>query len=135
MSKPPSATRFLPVYAAAIGTMVLLDALWLGYSVGLFRELLGDMLLESVRLVPAAIFYLMYVALVVLFAVDWQAPDVRAAARRGAGLGLIGYGTYELTNYATVAAWSPKLVVIDMAWGVFVTSCVAAMAQFVASKR
>lgn len=135
MSRPPSVVRFLPVYGAALGTMVLLDALWLGYSVDLFRSVLGDMLLTSVRIVPAAIFYAMYVALVVAYGVDWQAPSLAAAARRGAGLGLIGYGTYELTNYATVAAWSPRLVVIDMAWGVFVTACVATMAQFIATKR
>jgi uncharacterized membrane protein len=135
MNRPPSAARFAATYAAALGTMVLLDALWLGFSIDMFRAVLGELLLPRVRLLPAAAFYLMYVALVVLFAVDWRGGGRAAAARRGAGLGLIGYGTYELTNYATLAAWSPRLVVIDMLWGVAVTAAVAATAQLVARKR
>ena len=135
MSRPPSTSRFLAAYGAALGTMLVLDALWLGYSVGMFREVLGELLLSDVRIVPAAIFYGGYVALVTAFAVDWTVPNLAAAARRGAGLGLIGYGTYELTNYATMVPWNAKLVVIDMAWGTFVTAAIATMAQFVAAKR
>ncbi|MFC3711689.1 DUF2177 family protein [Sphingoaurantiacus capsulatus] len=135
MSRPPSTGRFLAAYGAALGTMLVLDALWLGFAIDMFRAVLGDMLLSDIRIAPAAIFYFGYVALVTAFAVDWATPNLAAAARRGAGLGLIGYGTYELTNYATMVPWTAKLVVIDMAWGAFVTAAIATMAQFVATKR
>lgn len=125
----------VPAYVAALGTMVALDAFWLTFSADLFRSVLGDYLLDRPRLLPAAIVYLGYVALIVAYGVDRTGGRVRDAARRGAGLGLIGYGTYELTNFATVAAWRPALVLVDVAWGMTVTAGVAAMAQFVASKR
>lgn len=127
--------RLLPAYVAGLGTMVALDAFWLNFSAGLFQDVLGDYLLPKPRIPVAVAFYLGYVALIVGFAVDRAGGRVLDAARRGAGLGLIGYGTYEFTNFATVAAWTPKLVLLDTLWGMTVTACVAAMAQFVTTKR
>ena len=49
------------------------------------------------------------------------------AARRGAALGLVAYGTYELTNWAVLRDWPALLVPIDIGWGVVLT----AMAAFV----
>jgi uncharacterized membrane protein len=31
--------------------------------------------------------------------------------------GLVAYGTYNLTNMATVKGWSPSVVFVDMLWG------------------
>ena len=31
--------------------------------------------------------------------------------------GLVAYGTYNLTNMATVKGWSPSVVFVDMIWG------------------
>ena len=127
--------RLLPAYVAGLGTMVALDAFWLNFSATLFQDVLGDYLLPRPRIPVAVVFALGDVALIAGFAVDRSGGRCVDAARRGAGLGLIGYGTYEFTNFATVAAWRPTLVLLDTAWGMTVTACVAAMAQFVASKR
>ena len=32
-------------------------------------------------------------------------------------MGLMAYGTYELTNYATLRDWSIEQVAVDMIWG------------------
>ena len=127
--------RLVPTYFAALGTMVALDAFWLNFSVDLFQAALGDYLLPRPRIPVAVAFYLGYVALIVAFAIDRSGGRLIDAARRGAGLGLLAYGTYEFTNWSTVAAWTPNLVVLDTLWGMFVTGCVGAMAQFVAVKR
>ena len=39
----------------------------------------------------------------------------------GALLGLIAYGTYDLSNIARLKAWSWKLASINLAWAIFVT--------------
>ena len=31
--------------------------------------------------------------------------------------GLVAYGTYNLTNMATIKGWSPNVVFVDMIWG------------------
>ena len=44
------------------------------------------------------------------------------AAGYGALFGLCAYGTYDLTNYATLRQWSFGLTMSDMVWGVFLTA-------------
>jgi uncharacterized membrane protein len=39
----------------------------------------------------------------------------------GALLGILAYGTYEFTNFATLRAWSPSMVMIDVTWGAVLT--------------
>ena len=89
----------------------------------LFEKHIGDWLLDSPRLGPAAAFYLFYVAGVVWFvslpALKGDVPLQALIA--GAALGAMAYGTYEFTNYATLTRWSPQMVAIDVAWGALLT--------------
>jgi uncharacterized membrane protein len=104
------------------------DAVMLSKFMGpLFRQHLGDGLIDGLRL-PAAIgFYLVY-----LFGMVWFAglPGLRdglgVAALNGAILGLVAYGTYELTSWAIMRDWHPSMVAADMVWGATVTAISAA---------
>nr|WP_040878888.1 DUF2177 family protein [Kaistia granuli] len=49
----------------------------------------------------------------------------------GAVLGLVAYGTYDMTNLATLKNWSLSLSVVDMAWGTFLTSLAATSGYFI----
>ena len=89
----------------------------------LFSSNLGDWLLEDPRMGPAAIFYLFYVG-GVLFIASWPAfssGNPPQALMAGALLGVLAYGTYEFTNFATLRAWSPTMVMIDVTWGAVLT--------------
>ena len=71
----------LVAWLATLLAFLLLDALWLGLMMGeTYRAQLGALLLEQPRLLPAALFYLLYVSGCLLFAVR---PALQAA---GAGL-------------------------------------------------
>ncbi|KRP51694.1 DUF2177 family protein [Pseudomonas poae] len=110
---------------ACLGTLVaflILDGLWLGVLMGpTYKSLLGPLMLDQPRVLPAVLFYVLYVMGCVLFVVlpstSWQ-----RAARMGALLGLVAYGTYDLSNWATLQGWSAGLAVMDMAWGTFLTA-------------
>ena len=52
----------------------------------------------------------------------------RKALLWGGLFGLFAYGTYDLTNLATLKTWSLKLSLIDMAWGL----CVSASSSSIA---
>ena len=39
----------------------------------------------------------------------------------GCMLGLLAYGTYEFTNFATLRGWSLQMVAVDVAWGALLT--------------
>jgi uncharacterized membrane protein len=119
-------------YMTALVVLVALDAPWLGLVGGrVFRSVLGSMLLDSPRWPAAVLFYLFYALGVVVFAVQ---PALRSKAWQsalgyGALLGFLAYMTYELTNLATVKAWTGELAAIDIAWGTLLTA-LAATASF-----
>jgi len=49
-------------------------------------------------------------------------PGLLKVAMTGALLGLFAYGTYDLTNLATLKGWPVFLSILDMAWGTAATS-------------
>lgn len=109
-------------YLGTLLAFLVLDGLWLGVLMGpTYKSLLGSLMLDQPRLLPAVLFYLLYVfgcvVFVVLPSVSWQ-----RAARLGALLGLVAYGTYDLSNWATLQGWSAGLAVMDMVWGTFLTA-------------
>ena len=108
-----------------------LDALWLKFVMGaIFKSELGEMALEKPRMAAAAMFYLRYSVGLIVFVIAQSGtiPWPRTLLM-GALFGLVAYGTYDLTNMATLRAWSWKLVAIDVAWGSFVTMLSVAPAR------
>ena len=52
----------------------------------------------------------------------------------GAIFGLVAYGTYDLTNLATIKGWSLKVTIIDLIWGGILTSTVSGLTIWIMSK-
>lgn len=114
----------------------LLDAVWLRFAgPHLYRPMLGDLLAPSFRMAPALIFYALYIAGMVWFAVR---PGVQLGVPfgvlNGALLGLLCYATYDLTNQATLRTWPWQLTLIDIAWGTAATACASGAASFAVKK-
>ena len=123
-------------YAGAALAMLVLDGLWLSFAARrLYRPQLGAILLDGYRGPPAAIFYFLYVAGIVVLAVmpGLAADRWTFALTRGMALGLVAYGTYDLTNQATLRSWSTLVTIVDMGWGTLLTG-IAASAGFVAAR-
>lgn len=111
------------------------DAIWLYSMSGTYKRLIGDLLAEPFQIAPAMAFYVLYVCGIVGFAV---LPSLSnggwvAAAGKGAFLGIVAYGTYDLTNQATLKHWPWRLTLIDMTWGTLLTSITAALATALVS--
>ncbi len=129
--------RFLIGYLATALTMLILDAAWLStMTPRLYRPRLAALMADKPSVAPAVVFYLLYVAAVVILAVlpafreaSWRRLMVNAAV-----FGLAAYGAYDLTNQATLKAWPTAVTVADMAWGVVITTAAAA-AGFAALQR
>ena len=112
-----------------------LDAIWLGLMANrLYRPLLGNLLLPRFEAVPASLFYLLYVAGIVIFAISPAIGTGRVvtALWRGAFLGLVAYGTYDLTNQATLKNWPTILTIADLSWGATLTGLSASLGYLVA---
>lgn len=127
---------YVKAYAVALAVFLVLDLVWLGLVArGFYASELGLLLRERVNLAAAGGFYLAYVAGVVFFAVAPAVADGgwQRAALNGALLGLIAYGTYDMTNLATLRDWPVAMSVVDIAWGGVVTGA-CAVAGFAASR-
>lgn len=96
---------------------------------------MGDLMAIQVKMIPAVIFYLLYLLGLVVFAISPALKEQSwvVAMSLGLLLGLIAYASYDLTNMATLKEWSISLTVVDIAWGAFV-SAMAAVAGFFAAR-
>jgi uncharacterized membrane protein len=127
---PPSSlqtamTKTLAAFAATLLTMVLLDVLWLGIVARpVYRAGIGHLMADEPKIPVAVVFYLVYAAGLVVFAVTPRAADTRwaAVAGKGALFGFCAYATYDLTNLATLRDWPASLAALDMAWGTAISS-------------
>jgi uncharacterized membrane protein len=123
-------------YAAALVVLVLGDFFWLGYfSPAIVEPTLGPLLRAHVDWRAVALFYLLYAIGVAVFAVT---PALARRSGRNALLmgflfGFFAYMTYDVTNFATLNAWTVKLAVMDVAWGSFISG-VAAYASYLATR-
>ncbi len=120
-------------YLIALPVFFAIDMLWLGWlAVDLYPHWIGH-LLGPVNWTAAALFYLMFIAGIVLFGVrpGLAARSVKTAALWGGLFGAFTYATYDLTNMATLADWPWIMVVVDILWGTLLCGTVAAVTSFI----
>jgi len=128
-----SLLQFGFAYGVALIALGLLDGVWLGVLArDFYRREMGGLMAESVRLGPAVLFYVLYPLGLVFFALQPAPEGLSDALWRCALLGALAYGTYDLSNLATVRGWSARLCVVDIAWGLFASAVAGGAAWRVA---
>ena len=126
--------QYFIAYVASAIVFFGLDLLWLGVvAKGFYARQLGDLLSDQPNMAVAGLFYAGYVGGIVLFAVApaLQAQSWTTALVLGVFLGLMAYGTYDMTNLATIRNWPVAMSAVDMLWGSVLTG-IAASAGFFA---
>ena len=124
--------RYVALYLATLVVLMALDFLFLGIlAKGFFLAQVGDMLGE-VRPVPAALFYLLYVAGVLIFVSAGVGAAPRSTLLHGALFGLFCYATFDLTALALLRHWSWAVAAVDVSWGAVVTAVASTAGLLVA---
>ena len=115
-------SRYTALYLATLLVIVPLDFLFLGVvAKGFFISRVGNMLAE-IKLAPAGLFYLLYVAGTVVFVSGGQGATWQSTLLYGALFGLFCYATFDLTALALLKHWSWPVAIVDVAWGAFATA-------------
>ena len=99
---------------------LIIDIIWLSFAVkSFYRPNIGHLLLEKPVMWAAAMFYIIYVIGigVVIIEPNINFDNTLGFLFKAFIFGLVAYGTYNLTNMATVRGWSPSVVFVDMIWG------------------
>lgn len=125
---------YLKLYAATFVGFLAIDMVWLAFIArGFYKRQLGFLLSDQPNWWAAIVFYLLFIAGLLVFAVvpGLQAVSLRKALLLGAFFGLVTYATYDLTNMATVKNWPWIVTVVDMAWGTLLAASVTAIAYAV----
>lgn len=130
-------TQILILYAVTVVVFLGLDMIGINMLIRpVFDRHVGHLLASPLRLGPAAVFYMAYVAGLLWFvSIPALKDEVPVQALLGGMLlGFLCYGTYEMTNYATLADWSPQQVIVDLIWGTVLTGFSAWVGVVVTSR-
>ena len=123
-------------YIAALVVLVVGDILWLQYFAhAVFQPTLKPILRDDVDWRAVVLFYLLYAAGVVIFAISpaLTQRSGRLALTYGLLFGFFAYMTYDITNFATIKTWTIRLALMDVGWGTFITG-VAAILGYCAAR-
>jgi uncharacterized membrane protein len=129
------AMKYVYLYLLTVPVFFAIDMVWLGaISRDFYRNNLGSLMAESVNWPVAIGFYLLYiVGILALVAVPAaQEGSLVKALWMGALLGVVAYGTYDLTNLATLKGWPSIVAAVDLVWGGVLTMAVSTAAYFIA---
>jgi uncharacterized membrane protein len=125
------------LYLLTLAIFFFIDMIWLGLvAKNFYRQHLGGMLSPKVNWTAAILFYLLFVAGLLLFVISpalGQGGTLQALWR-GAFFGLIAYATYDLTNLATLKNWPLLVTVVDLAWGAVLGGAVSFFSALAASR-
>ena len=127
---------YIKLYFITLAAFLAIDAVWLALVARTFyRRYLDWLMAANPNWIAALAFYLLFVVGVLVFVVVPGVEDgsLRTTLLKGALFGLIAYGTYDLTNQATVKNWPPTITAVDMVWGTALSVAVSYIG-FVAGK-
>jgi uncharacterized membrane protein len=129
-----TAIQFLRMYGAGVTVCFGLDLVWLGVvAKGFYQREIGHLMRPDVQWVPAVLFYLIYVAALVVFVAEpsVQKQSAMRAVTFGAFFGLAAYAAFDLTSLALLRDFPLKAAVVDLAWGATLSAVVSVAAYAV----
>jgi uncharacterized membrane protein len=122
-------TRYIATYIITLFSFVAIDLVWLMWLARpTYVAEMGNLLRKEPQLFAAVAFYLLYAAGLMFFAVSpgLKSGSVTYALFLGAALGLVAYGTYDLTNLSVVEGFNLRIALIDLVWGTVLSGATAA---------
>ena len=129
--------KYILLYAGTLVIFLVIDFIWLNYvAKNLYANQIGHLLASKPNLIPALIFYLLFVVGVLVFAIlpGIEAKSLGKTLILGALFGLLTYATYDLTNLATLKDWPLKVTIIDLIWGTSVSTVTSLAGYLIATK-
>ena len=124
-------------YLSVTTIFLFIDIIWLSQSFSyIYQPNIGELLRENIIIFPAILFYIIYPlgATILVALPSLEKVLLKTIFINGFVLGFIAYGTYNLTNMATLEGWSAKVVIIDMIWGGFLTGVSVLLGTLISKK-
>lgn len=127
--------NYLVSYLITLVVMLVFDAIWLSSMIDrLYKKNIDHIMATDLVLPAALVFYLLYgfgVTMFVTMPGIQQQRSLWEIFLYGALFGLVAYGTYDLTNHATLRDWPLTITVIDMLWGALMTAMASLLSVYI----
>ena len=118
----------IKTFFVAFAVFLGIDMVWLtAVAPKFYKSQIGHLMADKAKLLPAAMFYILFVAAMVYFVVApaLEHQNLTRLIVSAAIFGLVTYATYDLTNMATLKNWPLLVTVVDIAWGTFLSLAVS----------
>jgi uncharacterized membrane protein len=119
---------YLKLYFATLFVFFAVDMVWLGViSRTFYKKHLGFLMAPDVNWYAALVFYFLFILGILVFVVlpGLKENALPVTLLKAALFGLITYATYDLTNLATVKDWPIIITIVDLVWGMVLTTIVS----------
>jgi uncharacterized membrane protein len=126
---------YLKLYLASLVVFFAGDMVWLGLVASSFyKKHLGYLMAPTINWYAAIIFYLLFIFGILVFVVlpGIKENSLQNTILRAALFGLITYATYDLTNLATIKDWPLIVTLVDLGWGMALSTIVGVAGYYVA---
>lgn len=128
---------FTKLFTIALPVFFAIDMVWLGLiSKNFYAKHIGALLKPDVNWVAVVLFYLLFIAGLVVFVImpAFEKQSWMHALLFGALFGLVCYATYDLTNLAVAKDWPLIVTIVDLIWGAVLAGSVATVTYVIAEK-
>jgi uncharacterized membrane protein len=116
----------IKLFIAGLIFIIIVDGIWLKLVMGkIFQSEVGN-ITKNVNIYAAILAWTLMIIGIIVFVLPKNHP-----LAYGALFGLVLYGVYDLTNFATLQSWTIKLLIIDVAWGVVLCSITSYAMQWI----
>lgn len=130
--------KYTKIFGSLLILIVALDVLWIGFiAQSMYQTQIGHLLNKVADKVQFNMLagLLVWVLLVLgnLVFVLPQAKSLSMGMQFGLGalFGLVVYGVYDFTNYATLVNWPLFVTIIDVIWGMILNGVIAVASVYV----
>jgi uncharacterized membrane protein len=126
---------YLKLYLACLVVFFAVDMVWLGLvATSFYKKHLGFLMAPTINWYAAIIFYLLFILGILVFVVlpGIKENSLQNTILRAVLFGLITYATYDLTNLATIKDWPLTVTLVDLVWGMVLSTIVSVAGFYVA---
>jgi uncharacterized membrane protein len=132
-----SFSQMFLLYFVTLAVFGVVDLLWVwGISRRLYRTNLEGLLRAKFNVIPAVVFYLIYVLGLMVFIIVPAFNNTSLGQAMGMGVlfGMFTFGTYALVNLAVIRDWSLLIVLVDVIEGMFISGLACTVAFYVSQR-
>lgn len=124
-------------YGIVLVVFFAIDMVWLGVvAKDFYAKHLGYLMAPKVNWIAALVFYMLFILGLLVFVIQPTLVEQNLVKLilTAALFGLVTYSTYDLTNLATVKDWPILITVVDLAWGMSLSTLVSTLSYFILLK-